>query len=147
FVFEGFLPRKGRARADRLEELAHEPRTCVLFASPHRVVEDLDDLAGVLGADRPAALCRELTKLHEEVRRGSLGELAGHARVAGVRGEVTLVVGGAPDRPLLEAAPEILAAEVARRVAVGVRKKEAIAEVARDARVPKREVYQAVLDH
>lgn len=145
FAFDGFLPRKGRGRTERLEALAQERRTVVLFVSPHRVDDDLAALADALGADRPAALCRELTKLHEEVWRGSLGELATRA-AAGVRGEVTVVIAGTPDAAGIESDPVSLAAEVARRVAAGIRKKDAIADVAAEARVPKRDVYQAVLD-
>lgn len=146
FAFEGFLPRRGEARRQRLEELAREPRTVVLFASPHRLERDLADLSEVLGADRPAALCRELTKLHEETRRAALGDLHREVADAGVRGEVTLVVGGAPPRPTVDTSPHALVEAVRLRVEAGVVKKEAIKEVAREARVPKRLVYQAVVD-
>lgn len=145
FTFEGFLPRKGSARRSRLAELAGEPRTMVLFVSPHRAAADLRDLADALGPDRRAALGRELTKLHEQVLRGGLGELAASAD-EGLRGELTLVVAGAPvEEP---AVPEAgaLADAVAVRVAAGTRKKDAIAEVAQRAGIPKRDVYQAVLD-
>jgi 16S rRNA (cytidine1402-2'-O)-methyltransferase len=146
FAFEGFLPRRGRQRRERLEALAREERTMVLFVAPHRAGDDLADLAGALGEDRPAAVARELTKLHEEVVRGTLGELAGGAGAGGYRGELTVVVAGtAPPTPSRRP-PEDLAADVSRRVAAGVPKKEAIAEVADEAGVPKREVYQAVVD-
>ncbi|MDP9022301.1 MAG: 16S rRNA (cytidine(1402)-2'-O)-methyltransferase [Actinomycetota bacterium] len=145
FTFEGFLPRRRGARADRLAELADEPRTMVLYLSPHRAAADLADLAAAVGDDRPGALCRELTKLHEEVVRAPLAELLELARV-GVRGEATLVVGGAPAEPVVARSADELAKDVARRVAAGVSKKAAIAEVAAEARVPKREVYQAVVD-
>jgi 16S rRNA (cytidine1402-2'-O)-methyltransferase len=143
-AFEGFLPRRGAARRVRLAELAGERRTLVLYVSPHRAVDDLTDLGAALGGDRPAALCRELTKRHEEVRRGPLDALA--ASVAdGVRGELTLVVGGAP-----APAPEVvtdaeLVARVRTREADGVRRKVAIAEVAQAAGVPKRAVFDAVV--
>jgi 16S rRNA (cytidine1402-2'-O)-methyltransferase len=143
-AFEGFLPRRGAARRARLAELAGERRTLVLYVSPHRAVDDLTDLGAALGGDRPAALCRELTKRHEEVRRGPLDALA--ASVAdGVRGELTLVVGGAP-----APAPEVvtdaeLVARVRTREADGVRRKDAIAEVAQAAGVPKRAVFDAVV--
>lgn len=144
-VFDGFLPRKGAARRDRLVALATEPRTVVLFASPHRVDDDLRDLADALGADRAAVLARELTKLHEEIVRGSLGDLVEVAR-GGFRGEITLVIQGAP-APV--PAP-VTTAELVRRVrdliATGMAKKAAIAAVAEVAGVPKREVYQAVVD-
>jgi 16S rRNA (cytidine1402-2'-O)-methyltransferase len=144
-AFEGFLPRKGAARRDRLAELAAERRTMVLFVSPHRVAADLADLADACGTDRPAALTRELTKLHEEVRRGSLGDLL--AGVAdGVRGEVTVVVAGAPAPVATEATDAELVERVRGLVATGTPKKAAIAEVAAAAGVPKRRVYQAVVD-
>jgi 16S rRNA (cytidine1402-2'-O)-methyltransferase len=144
-VFEGFLPRKGAQRRERLAALAAEPRTMVLFVAPHRAASDLDDLAGVLGAERRAALARELTKLHEEVRYGSLAELAEGVR-DGVRGEVTLVIAGAA--PVAESPPDdaTLVARVRDLVATGMSKKAAIAEVAAAAAVPKRDVYQAVVD-
>jgi 16S rRNA (cytidine1402-2'-O)-methyltransferase len=145
FAFDGFLPRKGRARRQRLAELAFEPRTIVLFAAPHRVGNDLEDLAAALGPDRPAALGRELTKLHEEVRHGTLATLGATAG-EGVRGEVTLVIAGAPTSVLATPQDHELAARVAELVAAGSVKKDAIAEVARTAGVPKRTVYQAVLD-
>jgi 16S rRNA (cytidine1402-2'-O)-methyltransferase len=144
-VFEGFLPRKGAARRERLAELATERRTVVLFVSPHRVDDDLRDLATALGEDRPAALARELTKLHEEVRRGPLGELRDGV-ADGVRGEVTLVVAGAPAAAAAPATDEELVARVRALVATGEGKKAAIAEVAVAAGVPKRRVYQAVVD-
>src|ERR687883_487063 len=99
FCFEGFLPRKAGERRARLAGLTDERRTMVFFESPHRLADALTDAAGVMGEGRPAAVCRELTKTHEEVRRGSLGELASWA-ADGVRGEITLVVGGAPAAPV-----------------------------------------------
>jgi 16S rRNA (cytidine1402-2'-O)-methyltransferase len=145
FVFEGFLPRRGSGRRERLDALATEPRTIVIYVSPHRAATDLADLARTLGADRPAALCRELTKLHEEVRRGSLAGLVDGVAVDPPRGEVTVVVGGAPPQPPTARTPEELATEVARRERSGLHRKEAIAEVASGAGVPKREVYDAVV--
>ena len=144
-VFDGFLPRKGAARRERLADLASERRTMVLFASPHRIVDDLDDLMASLGSQRRAALARELTKLHEQVLRGTLAEL--HARVGeGLRGEVTLVIGGAPDDDQPVIGDDELVARVRQLIATGVTKKSAIAQVAAAAGRPKREVYQAVLD-
>lgn len=146
FAFEGFLPRKGSARSERLRELAADPRTSVLFLSPHRADDDLRDLAEHLGADRPAALCRELTKLHEEVVRATLGELADSTAAEAPRGEVTLVVGGAPVSEPQRPTDAELVERVRALVATGLTKKSAIAEVASAAQLPKREVYQAVLD-
>jgi 16S rRNA (cytidine1402-2'-O)-methyltransferase len=144
-AFEGFLPRKGAARRDRLAELATEPRTVVLYVSPHRAAADLGALAQALGEDRPAALCRELTKLHEEVRRAPLGALR-DAVADGVRGEVTLVIAGAPASEAAAVDDDELVGRVRALVATGVPRKNAIAQVASNAGVPKRRVYQAVLD-
>jgi 16S rRNA (cytidine1402-2'-O)-methyltransferase len=143
FCFEGFLPRKAGERSARLTALAEEPRTMVFFEAPHRLTASLEAMAAALGADRPAAVCRELTKTYEEVRRGPLGELAAWS-AEGVRGEITVVVGGAPDRSG-EADPGELAEEVERRVLDGVPRKQAIGEVAREHRVQKRVLYDAVI--
>jgi 16S rRNA (cytidine1402-2'-O)-methyltransferase len=143
FCFEGFLPRKAGERAGRLAALAAEPRTMVFFEAPHRLAAALLALAEAFGADRPAAVCRELTKTYEEVRRGPLGDLAEWA-AAGVKGEITVVVGGAPARAGIED-PAELAAEVARREAAGTPRKQAIGEVAKENGQPKRVVYDAVL--
>jgi 16S rRNA (cytidine1402-2'-O)-methyltransferase len=144
FCFEGFLPRKTGERLSRLREVADEQRTLVYFESTHRIDETLVAMAEVFGADRRAAVCRELTKTYEEVRRGGLGELAVWA-AEGVRGEITVVVEGAPAK----GAEELDAEELVRRVRVreeaGERRKEAIAAVAVDAGVPKREVFDAVV--
>jgi 16S rRNA (cytidine1402-2'-O)-methyltransferase len=140
FAVEGFLPRKAGERDRRLADLAHDARTLVLFESPRRTATTLAALAASFGADRPAVVCRELTKTHEEVRRGSLAELATWA-CTGVLGEVTIVVAGRPDRPS-DADPVAL---VADRERAGLSRKEAIADVARELGLPKREVYAAVV--
>jgi 16S rRNA (cytidine1402-2'-O)-methyltransferase len=144
FCFEGFLPRRPGERRRALASLAAEPRTLVFFEAPLRLASTLADAADVLGADRPAAVCREMTKTYEEVRRGTLGELAGWAR-AGVRGEITVVVAGAPARTSMPSDPGDLAAAVADREASGEDRKAAIAAVARAAGVPRRVVYDAVI--
>jgi 16S rRNA (cytidine1402-2'-O)-methyltransferase len=143
FCFEGFLPRKGGERRARLAELAAERRTMVFFESPHRLADALADAVGAFGGDRPAAVCRELTKTHEEVRRGPLAELAGWA-AEGVRGEITLVVGGAPAGPVQLTAAE-LAAEVAAEEAAGATRKDAIRAVVGRTGLPRRTVYDAVV--
>jgi len=145
FCFEGFPPRKPGERRGYLAGLAAEPRTLVFFEAPHRVAGTLADLAAAFGPDRPAALCRELTKTYEEVRRAPLGELAAGVADAPPKGEITLVVAGAPAGPATRPADPELAAEVADREAAGTARKEAIAEVARAHALPKREVYDAVL--
>jgi 16S rRNA (cytidine1402-2'-O)-methyltransferase len=143
FAFEGFLPRKPGERDRRLAELAAEPRTLVFYVAPHRAAADLAAMRDAFGAERPAAVARELTKLHEEVIRGTLGVLAARAEEA-LRGELTVVVGGAPVDANV-ASPGELAGHVEELVAAGLPKKEAIAEAAARARVPKRTVYDAVL--
>ncbi len=144
FCFEGFLPRRAGQRRARLAELATEPRTLVLFEAPHRVVETLTDLADALGADRPAALCRELTKTYEEVRRASLGELAAWAHREPPRGEITLVVAGAPESAGARSI-EDLVDEVVEREQAGDSRRDAVAAVAREYGVSRRELYDAVL--
>jgi 16S rRNA (cytidine1402-2'-O)-methyltransferase len=142
FCFEGFLPRKAGERSRRLAALADEQRTMVFFEAPHRTGATLAAMAAAFGGDRPAAVCRELTKTHEEVVRNGLGALATWA-ADGVRGEVTLVVQGAPEQGPIDD-PETLVSLVAAAEAGGATRKDAIAEVARRAGVPKREVYDLV---
>lgn len=142
FCFEGFLPRKGGERRRRLAELASEPRTMVFFESPHRTADSLSAMAETFGADRPVAVCRELTKTYEEVRRGGLAELATWAS-EGVKGEVTLVVQGAPPKPEEQLSADELKARVDTLVAGGTTRKAAITEVAADTGNPKRLVYEA----
>jgi 16S rRNA (cytidine1402-2'-O)-methyltransferase len=143
FCFEGFLPRKAGERARRLAALAAEERTQVFFEAPHRTQATLAAMAEAWGADRAGAVCRELTKTYEEVRRGPLSELAAWA-ADGVRGEVTIVVAGAEPAAGVPVDDESLRAAVADLEATGTSRKEAIAEVARTAGVPKRHVYQLV---
>ena len=141
FVFEGFVPRKAGERAKALAALAEEPRTLVFFEAPTRLAATLTDLANAFGTDRPAAVCRELTKLHEEVRRGTLTELAQWAE-DGVRGEIVLVVGGAPAR---EISAESALDEVQQRVAGGERLKDATRAVAELTGLAARDLYAAAL--
>jgi len=146
FCFEGFLPRRPSERRARLRELADEPRTLVIFESPHRTAAALADLVDAFGADRPAAVCRELSKTYEEVVRGGLSELAAWAS-QGVRGEVTLVVGGAAQIPAQVLAPAELARLVADLESHGLARKEAIAEVAHRSGTARRAVFDAVAAH
>ncbi|MGH2725305.1 MAG: 16S rRNA (cytidine(1402)-2'-O)-methyltransferase [Actinomycetota bacterium] len=141
FAFEGFLPRKPGARKARLRQLATETRTLVVFESARRLGSMLADAAEALGPDRRAAVARELTKLHQDVSRGTLGELA--EGVGEVRGEVVVVVGGAPEPgpPDLEE----LAERVQRLTSAGLSRREAAARVAAEAGASKREVYEASL--
>ncbi|MEU0584881.1 16S rRNA (cytidine(1402)-2'-O)-methyltransferase [Streptomyces sp. NPDC006132] len=144
FCFEGFLPRKAGERLGRLREVAGERRTLVYFEAPHRLDDTLAAMAEVFGPERRAAVCRELTKTYEEVRRGGLGELAAWA-AEGVRGEITVVVEGAPEQGPEEVGPEELVRRVRVREEAGERRKEAIAAVAVEAGVPKRVVFDAVV--
>ncbi|MBX3194792.1 MAG: 16S rRNA (cytidine(1402)-2'-O)-methyltransferase [Microbacteriaceae bacterium] len=139
FAFEGFLPRTGRLAW--LRPLAAEPRTLVFFESPHRLAASLADLASAFGSERPAAVCRELTKLHEEIARGTLGELA-ERFAEGARGEIVLVVGGAP---AAEVPLEDAVARVRELVEGGAGLKAASAEVAEYTGLSRRTLYQAVL--
>lgn len=143
FCFEGFLPRKGGERSRRLGELADERRTMVFFEAPHRTGAALAAMAEAFGDDRRAAVCRELTKTHEEVRRGSLAALVDWA-AGGVRGEVTVVVEGSTATSAVPTDPASLAALVGEAEAAGTPRKDAIRDVARRAGLPKREVYDAV---
>jgi 16S rRNA (cytidine1402-2'-O)-methyltransferase len=145
FCFEGFPPRRPAERRSRFAELAAEPRTLVFFESPHRIAGSLADLAGAFGADRPAALCRELTKTYEQVRRGPLGELAAGVAADPPRGEITLVVAGAPAAPRVALAAGDLAAAVAERQATGLSRRDAITAVAAETGTPRREVYAAAV--
>ncbi|MEU6330666.1 16S rRNA (cytidine(1402)-2'-O)-methyltransferase [Streptomyces sp. NPDC047049] len=144
FCFEGFLPRKGGERRSRLREVEGERRTLVYFEAPHRLDDTLVAMAEVFGADRRAAVCRELTKTYEEVKRGPLGDLVPWA-AEGVRGEITIVVEGAPESGPQELDAEELVRRVRVREEAGERRKEAIAAVAADAGLPKREVFDAVV--
>ena len=145
FCFEGFAPRKDGERRRLFGELAEEKRTMVFFESPRRVSETLRTMASVFGDDRPAALCRELTKTHEEVRRGGLGALAEGAEADPPRGEITLVVSGWTGPDASEATPEAMAAAVAALETAGTDRKIAMKEVALRYGVSRRDVYEAVL--
>lgn len=140
FCFEGFLPRKSGERRRRLAELTDEPRTTVLYEAPHRLADLLDDAAEVLGTDRRAAVCRELTKTYEEVRRGGLAELAEWAR-ENARGEITIVIEGARGNSAsLDEAVEM----VADLIDDGIKPSKAVAQVARATGVDRHELYDAV---
>jgi 16S rRNA (cytidine1402-2'-O)-methyltransferase len=143
FVFEGFPPRRAGERERRFAELATEPRTVVFFESARRVAVTLAGLAGAFGADRRAAICRELTKTHEEVIRGSLGDLAYRAE-AGLLGEVTIVVEGARRVSGL-ITPQQAAERVREREQAGESRKTAIAAVAGEHGLRRRAVYDAVV--
>jgi len=142
FAFEGFLPRRGERRAERLATLAGEPRTVVLFCSPGRLGADLADLAAALGADRPCVVCREMTKLHEEIWRGTLAEAGRHWGESPARGEVTLVVEGAPETKADLAAA---LAQVEELVAGGSALSTACRVVAGERGIRRRALYEAAM--
>lgn len=144
FCFEGFLPRKQGERLARLREVVADRRTLVYFEAPHRIDDTLAAMAEVFGGQRRAAVCRELTKTYEEVKRGPLEELARWA-AEGVRGEITVVVEGAPEPGPADLTPAELVRRVAAREDAGERRKEAIAAVAVEAGLPKRDVFDAVV--
>jgi 16S rRNA (cytidine1402-2'-O)-methyltransferase len=143
FCFEGFLPRKAGERASRLADLDAERRTMVFFEAPHRLEAMLRALHERFGPDRKAAVCRELTKTYEEVLRGTLRELLKWAEANEVRGEIAVVVGGAPEKA--PGTPEDNVEAVNELVSQGLRLKDAVAAVAEEVRVSKRELYAAVL--
>jgi 16S rRNA (cytidine1402-2'-O)-methyltransferase len=143
FAFEGFLPRKGSARSKRLGEIAGDARTTVLFEAPHRVRQTVADLAAAAGDLRRVALVRELTKLHEEVWRGTLGGAVDHLATKEPRGEYVVVLDGAP--PPAPAAEAEVEAALRSRLDAGADKKSAIAEVAAALDVSKRAVYEIAL--
>ncbi|OMH23833.1 16S rRNA (cytidine(1402)-2'-O)-methyltransferase [Tersicoccus phoenicis] len=143
FCFEGFLPRKSGERATRLAELATEPRTMVFFEAPHRVEAMLAALAEAFGPGREAALARELTKLHEEIRRGSVTALLTGTRQDPPRGEIVVVVAGAPPAPAVSLDDAL--AEVTALRASGTRLKDAAAQVAASTGLSRRDLYEAAL--
>ena len=141
FAFEGFLPRKGTSRSQRLAALAREPRTIVLFEAPHRLARTLDDLAQTVGADRPATLARELTKLHEEIVSATIGELAAQIAEGAIpaKGEFVLVIQGSPEPP--EPTDEAILAALTAERADGATRSEAAQRVAEAYGIPKRRAY------
>jgi 16S rRNA (cytidine1402-2'-O)-methyltransferase len=144
FCFEGFLPRKGSGRTARLQELRSEHRTLVLYEAPHRVERTLVDLATALGADRHVVIVRELTKLHEEIWRGTLGEAEAWAASGGARGELVLVVQGAPAEQPPDDGQIRAALEDARRSGLSAR--DAAAQVAADLGVARRRAYALAIE-
>ena len=144
FVFEGFLPRKGAARRALLSEVAAETRPVVLYESPHRVADTISDLVAACGAERRVALCRELTKLHEEVWRGTLADAAVHLCEHPARGEYALVLEGAPPPP--EPTDEQLRVALIERLEAGASRRDAAAEVARSLGVSPNRVKRLAVD-
>jgi len=143
FVFEGFLPRRGVARRERIAALVSEPRTVVLYESPKRVHATLTALLTACGPLREVAIARELTKLYEEVWRGTLDEAVGHVELTEPRGEHVLVLAPAPPPPA--ANDDEVDAHVSAALAEGLSTRDAAARVARDLKVPRRRTYDAAM--
>ena len=141
FCFEGFLSRKAGERLRSLQGLAQEKRTLIFFEAPHRLDATLAAMAEAFGPDRPAAVCRELTKTYEEVKRGTLADLAQWA-AGGVKGEITVVVGGAPAEVI---DPDAAVAAIQARVAGGERLRDVCAEVAAATGLSRNDLYNAAL--
>lgn len=145
FTFEGFLPRSSGARLAHLETLRFEERTMVLFEAPHRITDSLKDAAQILGSDRQAAICREMTKTYEETVRGSLQELILWSESKEILGEITIVLAGVPVGTAEKTAEEIVA-RVREYESAGMDRKDAISTVAQECELPKKVVYAAVVD-
>jgi 16S rRNA (cytidine1402-2'-O)-methyltransferase len=139
FVFEGFLPRKGSGRTERLDALATERRTMVLYEAPHRLAKTLADLASAFGVDRAVAIARELTKLHEEVWRGALGDAVAWANETAPRGELVIVVDGAPEPDAV--GDDVIVEALEDALARGDSARDAATAVARRFAVPRRRAY------
>ena len=145
FTFEGFLSRSTGARQSHLESLRFEERTMIFFEAPHRITECLTDAVATFGADRQAAICREMTKTYEETVRGTLEELLVWSTSKEILGEITMVVAGVPAGSAVKTADEMVA-RVREFESAGMDRKEAIATVAKEFELPKKVVYAAVVD-
>lgn len=144
FVFEGFLPAKGTARKQRLAALQSEPRTIVFYEAPHRLLATLEDLQTVMGTERSVVLARELTKLHEQFWRGTLGEALYYHQHHNPQGEYTLVLAGDQTAPL-PLAESALIAELQALLQQGLSRSEASRQLAQQTALPKRQIYQLAL--
>jgi len=144
FCFEGFVPRTQGAREKLFENLKFEPRTIVFFEAPHRLIETLEVATHLLGSDRKAALCREMTKTYEETVRGTLADIQNWANSKEILGEITVVISGAIEGAKEKSQQEIIDA-VRKLESVGMDRKEAIAAVATELDLPKREVFDAMV--
>ena len=145
FCFEGFLSTSKKSRREHLESLVKEQRTMIFYEAPHKLVATLEDMAEVFGADRGISLCRELTKLHEEVVRTTLGEAIAKYTENGPKGEFVLIVAGAEAEPEEQPTEEDAAAYLSRLIASGMSKKDAVKQTAKELKLPKNEVYDLAL--
>ncbi len=145
FCFEGFLSTAKKSRREHLESLADEERTMVFYEAPHKLLNTLEDMAQVFGTDRPISLCRELTKLHEEVVRTTLGAAIEKYRENAPKGEFVLVIAGAAPAEKEAATAQDAAAKVAQLMAEGLSRKDAVKQTAKELKLPKNVVYDAAL--
>ena len=146
FCFEGFLSTAKKSRREHLESLKAEPRTMIFYEAPHKLLNTLEDMAQVFGADRPISLCRELTKLHEEVVRTTLGDAVRKYAADAPKGEFVLIIAGAPEQPKEAATAEDAAARVAQLMESGMSRKDAVKQTAAELDLPKNVVYSAALN-
>ncbi|MBQ7817596.1 MAG: 16S rRNA (cytidine(1402)-2'-O)-methyltransferase [Oscillospiraceae bacterium] len=145
FCFEGFLSTAKKSRREHLESLIGETRTMIFYEAPHKLLNTLEDMSSVFGADRPISLCRELTKLHEEVVRTTLGEAVEKYTENPPKGEFVLVVAGAPAQEKTQFTAEDAVARVAELMASGISRKDAVKQTAKELDLPKNVVYEAAL--
>ena len=146
FCFEGFLSTAKKSRREHLESLIGEKRTMIFYEAPHKLLNTLEDMAKVFGEDRPISLCRELTKLHEEVIRTTLGGAIALYNEQAPRGEYVLVLAGAPEKEKVEVTAEDAGSYVAKLMEGGMSRKDAIKQTAKDLNLPKNVVYDAALN-
>ncbi len=145
FCFEGFLSTAKKSRREHLESLISEQRTMIFYEAPHKLLNTLESMAEVFGADRPISLCRELTKLHEEVVRTTLGDAIRRYTEQPPKGEFVLVLAGAPEEKQKAATPQDAARRVAELIATGMSRKDAVKQTAQELNLPKNAVYDAAL--
>ena len=145
FCFEGFLSTAKKSRREHLESLVKEQRTMIFYEAPHKLLTTLEDMAAAFGADRPVSLCRELTKLHEEVVRTTLGEAVVKYTENAPKGEFVLIVAGAPEEEKEVASEEDAAARVQQLMDEGLSRKDAVKQTAKELNLPKNVVYDAAL--
>lgn len=146
FCFEGFLSTAKKSRREHLEALKGEQRTMIFYEAPHKLVSTLEDMAEAFGQERPISLCRELTKLHEEVIRTTLSGALAYYRDNAPKGEFVLILAGAPDIPKEEATPADAASRVKALMEQGLSRKDAVKQTAQELNLPKNTVYAAALD-
>ncbi len=145
FCFEGFLSMSKKSRREHLDSLREEKRTMIFYEAPHKLMNTLEDMTEVFGADRPVSFCRELTKLHEQVLRTTLGEAMAYYTENPPKGEFVLVVAGAPEEAKEAPSPSDAAARVQKLMAAGLSRKDAVKQTAQELNLPKNTVYAAAL--